>query len=264
MEQVNIFWTGGFDSSYRICQLSLMPVVVQAYYISANRVSEPQELRAMAEIEDYINANEAKQCELLPLIVIHIYEYPQDQQILDAFNRLRKEEVVGIQYEWFARFAKHEGLKLELGMERNVGGVSKALFAKFGTIKESSLALEGGTGSIDYCELDASQSSGDLMTIYGHFRFGLPLFKMSKLETLEAYRALGYEEVVPMTWFCAHPVNGKPCGLCNPCESALRANMNFRIPLRSRVLYKILKKNRFGNYIFVKLRLIYYKIRGLD
>ena len=149
-------------------------------------------------------------------------------------------------------------------MERNVGGVSKALFAKFGKIKESSLALEGGAGTLDFCELDARHSTGDLMTIYGHFRFGLPLFKMSKLETLEAYKTLGYEDVVRMTWFCAQPMNGKPCGLCNPCESALRANMNFRIPLRSRILNKIFKKNRLGNYIFVKLRLIYYRIRGLN
>ena len=264
MERVNIFWTGGFDSTYRICQLSLMPLVVQPYYISANRISEPQERKAMTEIVGYINACKAKKCELLPLIVIHIDDYPEDQHILDAFNRLRKDEVLGTQYEWFARFAKHEGLTLELGMERNVGGVSKALFAKFGKIRETSLALEGGEGTLDFCELDGSHSSEDLMTIYGDFRFGLPLFKMSKLETLEAFKALGYEEVVPMTWFCAQPVNGRPCGLCNPCESALRANMNFRVPLRSRMLYTIFKKNRPGNYIFVKLRLIYYKIRGLN
>ncbi len=238
-----------------------MPVLIQAYYISANRISEPQERKAMVETVDYINANEAKKCELLSLIVIHIDEYPQDQQILDAFNRLRKEEVVGIQFEWFARFAKHEGIKLELGMERNVGGVSKALFAKFGTIIERSLALEGGAGTIDYCELDASQSSGDLITIYGHFRFGLPLFKMSKLETLEAYKTLGYEEVVPMTWFCAQPVNGKPCGLCHPCASVMKADMAFRLPRRAKIMYKLFKKNRVLNYFFVKLRLIYYRFR---
>ena len=60
-----------------------------------------------------------------------------------------------------------------------------------------------------------------------------------------------------MTWFCAHPINGKPCGLCSPCEGVMQANMGFRLPGRSRILYKVFKKNPIGRVIDKKLKAIY-------
>ena len=52
---VEIFWTGGFDSTFRIVQLSRCNVTIQPYYISDNRKSEKNELKAIEQITNILN-----------------------------------------------------------------------------------------------------------------------------------------------------------------------------------------------------------------
>lgn len=39
-EVINVLWTGGYDSSFRIVQLSKNKVTIQPYYLSDNRKCE--------------------------------------------------------------------------------------------------------------------------------------------------------------------------------------------------------------------------------
>ena len=257
MERINILWTGGFDSTYRVCQLSLLPVEIQAYYIRAEKKSDPQELKAMADIVAYIHGNKAKKCKLLPLIEIRLGDLAPDQEVVDSYNNIRKEVVIGTQYEWFARFARQSGLILELGFEYNPTGDLRKYIDNHVTIREISIPLAMGKGSLEYCEYDENQTSEDLMNIFGPFRYGVPLYYLTKLQIVEAYKELGYEAVMPMTWFCAHPLGGKPCGLCNPCASVVKAGMGSRLPFRARILYSLFKANRTGRFVDKILKAIY-------
>jgi len=257
MERVNVLWTGGFDSSYRVCQLSLLNLEIQPFYISLrSRKSEQYELKAIADITGVLSSSKEKKCRLLPLIKINQDDVLPDEQVADSFYVLHKEYAIGTQYDLLARFAKQNNLILEVGWEYDPHSKLDACMAKFGTFKKFALPISGG-GNIEYVELDRNQSSKDLVTIYGNFRFGLPLFNLTKMQTMEAYKDIGYEHVIPMTWFCAHPIKGKPCGLCHPCEGVMKANMGFRLPLRSRLLYKIFKTNPFGRSIDYRLKAIY-------
>jgi hypothetical protein len=48
---IRILWTGGWDSTYRIIELSRQPVAIQPIYVYGDgRVSEPFERRAMQKI----------------------------------------------------------------------------------------------------------------------------------------------------------------------------------------------------------------------
>ena len=49
-KEFEVMWTGGFDSTFRICQLSRMDVVITPYYLCNNRPSEPNELNAINTI----------------------------------------------------------------------------------------------------------------------------------------------------------------------------------------------------------------------
>ncbi len=257
MERINILWTGGFDSSYRVCQLSLLPVEIQPYYVRAGKKSDTQELKAMADIVAYIHGNKAKKCKLLPLIEIRLGDIAPDQEIMDSCNKIGKEVVIGTQYEWLARFARQSGLILELGFEFNPTSNLRKYIDSNATIREVSIPLAMGMGTLEYCEYDENHTSEDMMKIFGPFRYGLPLYYMTKLQTVESYKAMGYEAVMSMTWFCAHPIGGKPCGLCNPCASVMKAGMGFRLPFRARILYSLFKANGPGRCVDKKLKAIY-------
>lgn len=258
MDKINILWTGGFDSTFRVCQLSLLEVEIQPYYISLRKKSEPYELTAISNITRFINANKAKKCNLLPLKIINFEEIRQDKQISYSYKVLHKEFEIGYQYDFLARFALQNDLILEIGFEADPDGRAHAIFDKYAVLKESSLALSGG-GSIEYCEMDHDQSSEDCLNIFGRYRFGLPQFKMTKLETLELYKEIRYEIVIPLTWFCSYPVIGRPCGLCHPCEAVMKANMGFRLPFSSRILYRVFKANPVGRSIDKRLKYVYNK-----
>jgi len=258
MEKVNIFWTGGFDSTFRICQLSVLNIEIQPYYIDMGRKSMPQELKAISAISDFIRKKNTTKCKLLPLKIVKTKEISPDKQITDSFNIIYNAADIGTQYEWLARFARQINMKLELGFERVPHGdrVDRYL-ESYGKFREASIITDDGI--IEYIEIDASRSSDDIINVFGAFRFGLPLKKMTKLETLDAYKKMGFTKVVTMTWFCAHPVFGMSCGLCSPCETVMKANMGFRLPLISRILYKFFKTNSFGKSLNNSLKKYYNK-----
>lgn len=53
METVNVLWTGGLDSSYRIIELSRLDIDIQPYYIyDHTRGSIKHELKAIKMITD--------------------------------------------------------------------------------------------------------------------------------------------------------------------------------------------------------------------
>jgi len=262
MERINVLWTGGFDSSFVICQLSLLPVEIQPIYISMRRKSEPFELKAMQKIGEFINANSSKQCKLLPLRIVNEGDIQENRQITDSYNTIIKEHQIGYQQERLSRLSRQMGEKLVQGIEEGPGGtgnVSSAL-RNYATLVDGCIKLEGGE-EIKFAELDPAGSTREIMDIFWGIRFIKPLWDMTKLQTREAYKDIGYEKVMPMTWFCAQPVNGSPCGLCNPCASVMKADMAFRLPLRAIIMFKLFKKNRVLNYFFVKLRMIHYRFR---
>lgn len=220
------------------------------------------ELKAMGSISDFINSNPNRKCNLLPVKVVKEEDIEKNKQISDSYIAIHKDHAIGFQQERLSRLALQMGSKLVQGIESGPGGTGHVSTAirKYATIIEGSITLERGE-RIEFCELDPSRSTKEITDIFGGVLFLLPLWEITKLQTLEEYKKIGYESVIPMTWFCAQPFMGKPCGLCNPCNSTIKADMGFRIPKRSRVLNKLLIKNRIGNYLFVKLRLKYYKYR---
>lgn len=51
---IEIFWTVWYDSTFRIVQLSRCEVYIQPYYISDERISEPNELKAILLIKSMV------------------------------------------------------------------------------------------------------------------------------------------------------------------------------------------------------------------
>ena len=67
----------------------------------------------------------------------------------------------------------------------------------------------------------------DLVAIFG--RMELPLFWISKPAMGETAAERGFDDIMEMTWFCASPVMGTPCGYCAPCRTTRAYGMERRV-----------------------------------
>ncbi len=75
MKTYEIFWTGGFDSTLRVVQLSRYPIKIQPVFckgVAADiRKSEFYELRAIKQISALLRTKPGVKAELLPLKIVY-------------------------------------------------------------------------------------------------------------------------------------------------------------------------------------------------
>jgi 7-cyano-7-deazaguanine synthase len=117
MPIINLLWTGGLDSTFRLCHLSHYAVTVQPYYITEKRKSMKNEIRAMDKIRTLLSKNCNKEFSILPTIYVDRDTIAADAELTQSWNVLHDKYVIGSQYEYIARFAKQQGIKLEVGIE---------------------------------------------------------------------------------------------------------------------------------------------------
>lgn len=252
--RVNILWTGGFDSSYRMIQLSRHDVTIQPYYLRDERRSEQLELNAITAITSDIQKQPETKCTILPLITFKVKDIESDNEITDAFFRLQKLTAIGSQYDWLSRFAKScDGL--EICIERSESGRASKCFREYGHMKKIT------DGNIAYFIIDREKSDPDFIKVFSIFRFPIPLFELTKIEILEEYKKLGFAETINKTWFCHTPINNKACGVCNPCKSVIREGLAFR--LTKKALARNKTEMKYGDRRwFKKVKDIRLKIAG--
>lgn len=106
-KEVEIFWTGGYDSTFRVVQLSRMDIIIRPYYLSDNRIAESYEISAIKEATRLIRNHPDTKAELLDLVYIPISDRPEsDEEIKAAYDRIFSKNWLGNQYVWLADFAK--------------------------------------------------------------------------------------------------------------------------------------------------------------
>ena len=63
-----------------------------------------------------------------------------------------------------------------------------------------------------------------------------------------------YVDIMKTTWFCHSPINGKPCGKCNPCKGVVEEGMAERLDEEALERYRKAKKiEKFKSTPFFKL-----------
>ena len=230
-EPINVLWTGGLDSTYRVLELvSQTEISIQPYYvIDKNRRSYKYELKAINEITAEVN-NRCREQRILPLKTINLDDIRIPSHIDNAFRNLHDKYSIGSQYAWLASLAELTNVRLEVGLENSPR--SKALNA----IKSEGKLIETPTSGGAVYYIEKSQSSNDINLIFGNFHFPKVLWNTTKPEEVDALRQYGFGDLVTKTWFCHNPVLGKPCGRCNPCKDALNEGMEWRVPILGRIL----------------------------
>ena len=226
-EKVNILWTGGFDSTFRIIELSRENIIIHPIYlIDENRASTNYEINAMNKIMTLLKDKKETKALFDEIEYIKLEDIPKNKKIDESYRKLKKEFELGIQYSWIARLALIRP-ELELGLEN----VKKSKSGCNATIRKYGKIIN--TNDIHRLTLSKKDSSKELYDIFGNIR--LPIKDKTEQEMKKIIDDLGYNDVIKEIWFCHTPINNRPCGLCHPCIVKYNAGFRDTIPFVSKV-----------------------------
>lgn len=228
---VDLLWTGGWDSTFRLIELARAGKVIQPYYISnQDRGSLPKELRVMTKLRDEVNERFAsgvvKDIEVFNKEDIAIYD-----DIAHSYRSLLKRGWVGDQYVYIASFARMQKISyLELSIER----------AALGDRQRTNIPCVENT-VVDSLgrRVISEKAPSDLFGLFGDFSF--PVVTLTKDDMRRQAEQWGALDLLNQTWFCHNPFRGKPCGTCNPCVHTLESGLAYRFSAVSLVRYRIKK-----------------------
>lgn len=223
-----VLWTGGWDSTFRILDLvSRKTCVIQAYYIvDEGRRSHPIEIKRMEKISAAVVSKNwpgmIEPVRITPMPNIDIYP-----DIRSAWKKMRETTRLGAQYEWLAVFAREARLsELEMGV---VPGGELEEFLRHRTVpiqhnNEQTFIFK--------------DSDSPAQLLFENMNF--PILALTKPRMGEIAQERGFLDILEMSWFCHKPLkNGKPCGLCTPCNDAVTREMAYRVGWRGRMLSKM-------------------------
>ena len=198
---VDLAWTAGWDSTFRLLQLILVEGrVVRPHYIVRPESSTGQEIDAMNKIRRSLFSGWEKSRTLLePTEFVDVRAIRIDRDLDSLYVDITKRIKINYQYLLLACYCQQVGIsKMELGVldGHTLGSESTVLFKDF----------------------------------------SLPLLGLSKRELQESAKAHGFLNFMRLTVFCRRPKGGKPCGFCGPCHDAVQMGMGYRLPLRRRVI----------------------------
>ena len=210
---INIFWTGGWDSTFRLLYLLLVEEkAVQPYYIiDTGRKSTLHELTAMETIKQALLKKSPLSGKLIHETILKMKREIRDNPpIASQYHRIASMVHLGAQYEWLSLFTDHFQINdMELGLIKRQHNSGKSL---------QGLLAPNLTGKGHDCRLNTFLDSKDL-AIFQNFRF--PLIDLTKREMERLSRKHGFFDLMENTWYCFHPTReGLPCGRCRPCRIA--------------------------------------------
>jgi hypothetical protein len=234
---VDLLWTGGWDSTFRLLSLLLSERrhVTPHYLIDAERPSTYAELHAMKRIGDRLLREHPAAEQLLEATRYYaVTDIAPDPEMTGAFEAILGRRFLGSQWSWIPRFSKEHGFTdLQLSVHRH----DKTHAVLEGMMTKASAPADA-EGSAGVYRVDPRFSSTDEYKLFGRFVF--PLFDLSKPEMAALAGESGWRGIMEMTWFCHLPRRGMaPCGRCAPCRSAMAQGLGWRIPARNRVLSRL-------------------------
>lgn len=226
---IDLLWTGGWDSTFRLLQLARVGAEIQPHYIrNQDRSSLKKELHAMNEIR-------RKVIEQFPGACVHeIKMFDQSDIVIgeefhQAHGNLSAKETIGTQYTYIASYCKQKDIKnIELSIEQGIRSREAVL-----------PCLENTETDQNGCRVIAKDANKDLLCLFGQFSF--PILSLTKLDMLNEARKLGLLEILNLTWFCHQPVFGKPCGTCVPCMATMEAGHKHRFSTLPLIKYRFKK-----------------------
>jgi len=220
----HLLWTGGWDSTFRLLQLLIdyRKPVIPYYIIDTSRASTLIEIDTRHSIiHKIINRYPHAEELIRPTQYFSLGDIKKNEEITSKFKTLKNEIHIGSQYDWLSRFAVQFGIiNLELSIEksdRNTHFKDVSVFKKTGDLSAGSVY-----------NVDEQLPDSHPKSIFKPFLY--PLLDFTKIDMKEHSIKNGYDDILDSSWFCFTPINGRPCGLCNPCKNVVVEGLGHRLP----------------------------------
>ena len=209
---INIFWTGGYDSTYLICKYLLIEnSIVQPIYIKEKidnckkclfyRKNRQQELNTMKNIRRMIkNKYPSKYTYLLPTIFVN--NVPKNNNLRVKIKNMSIFKREYNQYEAMSRYSHYIKKPICLGIIKNVYKNGKI------KLKDSWYKFFKKRESTDYKSHP-----------FYYFRF--PIAKYTKSNLMNIAKKNNFDDILKITWSCWFPINNIPCGKCPMCKERI-------------------------------------------
>lgn len=235
-QKVNLLWTGGWDSTFRLLQLLIVQKkYVQPYYIiDTKRKSIVMELDAMHHIKKKLGDSFPEVINrLLDTFYINKDDFDAPEDIKSQYDEIAAHYHIGSQYLWLAAFSKVKHIHdLELSAEKtNYDGIWMGLLVP--------LLVKDGDGYKIDLSLDYEKKFG----LFAGFRF--PLLDYYKEDMEAEAKEYGFYDILTCSWFCHFPIMNKPCGVCRPCQMAMKSKHHHNYKMPNKFLRNTIKMLRF-------------------
>lgn len=222
-----LLWTGGWDSTFHLLVLLLerKEKVMPIYLLDPDRQSLAVEIKTMSSIRrTLVELHPECRTRLLPTVYHAVTDIPSDENISNAYKSITEHHHLGTQYEWLARYCKHEAIDdLQLCIE--IGGAAESLIRHM---------IQSATNEKSYPHITSMDASDPIYTIFRYFSF--PIINITKHEMQSVSKNNDWQQLMEMTWFCLTPTrHDKPCGICNPCRLVIKEGLGWRISSTSRI-----------------------------
>lgn len=220
-DRITLFWTAGFDSTFRLLDLLARGDVAvrPVYLIDPQRASYSMELARIQKMRAMIADWAPAPDKLLPTEIYLRNDYPVEADLRDAFAEIKRTSPIGGQYFWLAQFCRTKGFadgQVELCMPRHdpPSQLQRTIFDD--PLSEAPRIRPGAP-----------------WTLFRYYSF--PLLGTLKSEMRPAAERKGFGPILAESWFCHSPVRGRPCGFCNPCGIAKQEREGIVFSRRSMV-----------------------------
>lgn len=228
---VYLFWTGGYDSTFRLCQLLLIEkATVQPIYISdpnldndpgknTKRHNHSSEYNAMNTIRKNLNKKFpfTKKTLLKTMDINNINLDPDikhNMKILAKQKRMRRSTS---QYGGMAQVSRDLDANIEVSIEK--AEHNNGFFRTINTRLIDNKKNADYRNHIIRKNLDVYDQP---LKIFKNFVF--PIIFISKKEMYKISKKNNFDDIMRTTWSCWYPVNNKPCKKCIMCRERLKFN----------------------------------------
>ena len=223
----NIFWTGGFDSTFRLLQLLEDENITDIYlYYIALVIDNVEE-------SDIRRMSMSQEIETMQLILSSI-----DKSKIKKFTIISKqEELLYYTFQFPYQFMNYIGKEIIEYSDINkvyffdlyVSGLVLRPITQWGAITqilddldiEAEVCLEkdGGIWSrINRFVVDGQIQFHKMRCLSAFMRYEIPLFDVSRESMIDISIKKGWLPILELTWSCWYPKNGNQCGKCFTCK----------------------------------------------
>jgi hypothetical protein len=223
----NIFWTGGFDSTFRLLQLVEDVYVsdIHLYYISLDidnvdgsdigRRSIQNEISTMNSILNVIDKTKIKQFTIIGSSEnLLYYSFQFQYSFMNYINRDKIEYSDINKVYFFDLFT----IGIVLRPITQWGAITQIL-DDFDIKAEICLEKEGGIWSrIKKFVKDGQIQFEKVRGLKAFLRYEIPLFDVSRDTMIQISKKNKWDSVLEITWSCWYPINGTQCGKCFTCK----------------------------------------------